>query len=700
MVLTALGTIVGGAAWYLCQKFIPKFTASALVEVSQPGRDNPTTIEQRLANKDTAYQFRVSMAALMRQESLFRDLLQLDAIRETNWYQQFRSPDPEAVIELKENIFSVSPDRESQYIRASLTTSNPQESADILNELVSLFVEDRQGTSRDEIASKLSTLRTQESSLQRELDAAIRGLDQIRRATQITGLAGIVDGGDEFQHVIDLKERQLELQIDNLEADISELESNVETEKKRAESTEISVVTREQAETDPTYSSLNQRVSLLEASLEEMLTTLGENHRDVRRMRELVRQTKQERDARYQLIANQRRQANYERVRDQLAHLQRRRAEIAEKLAEAQRQKAALDEARAQYEAQWRKRNDIEDRLKNVQQTIQTYQLLLDDPETPKVKIAARALKPLRPSFPNMLIFVPAGFVLGGMLGVGLAFLVELLNDKVRTPRDAMQLSAPLLGVVYHSDDDKEVRKLDPAKVLREAPYSLTAECYRRFRTDLKRRIAGQKVNSLLITSPSQGDGRTTMAANLAMAIAAEAKKVLYVDANFRRPTSMVLFPKGSANMPESTAGIKGLSNFLNGQCQLNEAIRTTNDENLDVIDPGPMPNTPAELLGSARMNELLGKGGNGYDLIIIDGPPLLVSDARVLAAMVDGTVMLLNATKTKKGAAIRLLRELRSINVNVVGTVITCAETMTGGYFKETIRSYRNYQKVIPASV
>jgi Mrp family chromosome partitioning ATPase len=113
------------------------------------------------------------------------------------------------------------------------------------------------------------------------------------------------------------------------------------------------------------------------------------------------------------------------------------------------------------------------------------------------------------------------------------------------------------------------------------------------------------------------------------------------------------------------------------------------------VIDCGPLPANPAELLGDPRMAELLRDQRKKYDHIIIDGPPvLLVSDAKVLAGLVDATILVINAATTSRGAAQRAIRELGEVNARVVGGVLFAARAIKGGYFQEQFKSYRRYQE------
>jgi len=247
--------------------------------------------------------------------------------------------------------------------------------------------------------------------------------------------------------------------------------------------------------------------------------------------------------------------------------------------------------------------------------------------------------------------------MLSFMFSIGLAFLVELANDLVRTPSDvARYLHIPLLGVIPDASEDSQVRRIELMSVVRLAPYSVISESYRRCRANLKLSGTAESLKTLLVSSGMAGDGKTSVAVNLATTFVAADKKVLLIDANFRLPNLKRLFPKIQTDELEEKLEVEsfdfGLSSVLMNQCGPKEAIRPGGIEGLDVIDAGPLPANPAELLSSPRMEELLGRQRNNYDHIIIDGPPvLLVSDAKVLARLVDTTILVFNAATTSRGS-------------------------------------------------
>jgi capsular exopolysaccharide synthesis family protein len=269
--------------------------------------------------------------------------------------------------------------------------------------------------------------------------------------------------------------------------------------------------------------------------------------------------------------------------------------------------------------------------------------------------------------------------------------LIELLNDLVRTPKDVSKyLHLRLLGMIPDASEDEQADEIDPASIVRDAPYSIISECYRRFRANLKLLAPADSLKALLVTSPIAGEGKTSTAVNLATAFIAEEKNILLIDTNFRRPGFGSIFNDDS---DETTQ--KGLSSFLRGKSSLDDIIRSNVIEGLDVINAGAMPTNPTELLDSNRMKNFIQQQRDNYDHIIIDGPPvLLVSDAKIMTGLVDATILVFNTEETRRGVALRSIRELRQINATIAGCVLLGVKSLKGGYFREQFKSYKEYQK------
>jgi capsular exopolysaccharide synthesis family protein len=687
-----LGLGAGGGTWKLLQMRFPRYTARTFIQVLPPTETDPMTIGTVQLQKDILYGYRQSIANLIKQQSTLEDLLDRDKVKETRWFKRWDGDRRRAVNYLDKH-FGAYAHRDSEFVEISMTCSAAREAADIVNEMLSLFLATRGDTERQEISKKLKGLEDQRLRVQSELDAANKGLDDIRAAYNLTDIEQPV--GRYFQHTITIRLNSLELQKNELDLAIKQLQADIGNLQKLATGP-ITEQIEYQIERDPVMISLAQQLAYLEAQLSGRLTKFGENHRDVRQTRELIEETQKRREQRKEEIANQTRRANLENARDGLVVLQKRFEQLEALRQEAEAQKKELDLARIQYEKGVKIRDERLTMLDSIKEQIEKFKIMYNDPETPKVLAVGLAPIPLEMVFSRQWwLWFPSGTMLGLLLGLGLAFLVELANDLVRTPTDvARYLRIPLLGVIPDASEDSQVRRVELCHVVRQAPYSVTSESYRRCRTNLKLSGPPDSFKTLLISSGSARDGKTSMAINLATTFVATDKKVLLIDANFRQPNLHSLFPK--VQIKESAEHFDfGLSSVLMHQCTPAEAVRPSGIEGLDIIECGPLPANPAELLGGTRMEELLAMQRKDYDYIIIDGPPvLLVSDAKVLAGLVDATLLVFNAAATSRGAAQRTIRELKDVNARIVGCVLFAARAIKGGYFQEQFKSYRKYQK------
>ncbi|MDO8303457.1 MAG: polysaccharide biosynthesis tyrosine autokinase, partial [Sedimentisphaerales bacterium] len=359
--------------------------------------------------------------------------------------------------------------------------------------------------------------------------------------------------------------------------------------------------------------------------------------------------------------------------------------------AEAEAKQKDLDARRASYETLTTFRDERQKRLDELKIQIEKVNMMRTDRDAVKVRKEGEATEPLEVSSPDWKVFFPGGIIMGLFVGIGLTFLIELLNDLVRTPSDVGKyLRIPLLGIIPNADEDDLVDGIDLCHVAQQSPYSIISESYRQLRTNLRLSGPPEATKIILVTSAAPREGKTSTAINLATTLVTDDKKVLLIDVNFRRPTSLKMFPTNNNVI------YPGLSTLLTGQCGIKDAIRPTTVPNLDVIDCGPLPPSPAELLENQRMRQVLEELRKNYDTIILDGPPmLLVSEAKILSTLADGTLLVINANITRRGMAMRMLRELREINGKVIGCALFNVKALKGGYFHESFKSYREYQKV-----
>jgi capsular exopolysaccharide synthesis family protein len=253
--------------------------------------------------------------------------------------------------------------------------------------------------------------------------------------------------------------------------------------------------------------------------------------------------------------------------------------------------------------------------------------------------------------------------LVGLAVGIALALLMERLDDRLRGRQDLEQHStAPVLAVV------PKVTKWrpgdDPFVAVVSAPDSPAAEAYRTLRTGIMFTASQSFIKTILLTSAEGGEGKTTTAVNLGVTLASAGKKVILVSGDLRRPRLHHFF--GLRN------GI-GLTNVLAGEKELREVLQQPRDmSNLRILNSGPVPGNPSELLTSPRMQKILADLKDEADIILIDGAPILtLADSLVLSRLSDGVLFIAHAHKTRKSAVDQARQQLAQVNAVMLGSVL-----------------------------
>jgi len=308
----------------------------------------------------------------------------------------------------------------------------------------------------------------------------------------------------------------------------------------------------------------------------------------------------------------------------------------------------------------------IESEIKRLSSTVEKAQMQIVELNTadigaPNIQTfdepgEAKMIQPVR----NMIMF--QGLIIGLVLGCFGALVRDWTDQRLRSGEDITEaLGVAMLGSVPHmagpANPLAQGRKVDLE------PASDVAETYRTIRTAVFFGTPDRESRTILVTSPAPGDGKSTFASNLAIAMAQTGKRVLLVDCDFRRPMQHRIF--------ESRPGI-GLSTVLAGHEALDRAIQSTGIAGLDILPAGPVPNNPSEILNSQSFNEVLEELSVRYEHVVVDSPAVMaVADARILAAMCSVTILVLRAQSTTRKTAMHARRALQSVGAAILGAVV-----------------------------
>ena len=347
-----------------------------------------------------------------------------------------------------------------------------------------------------------------------------------------------------------------------------------------------------------------------------------------------------------------------------IANLEARRAEVEQFIEESPLQQEILQSEEQLEREQARKRQIISVR----DLAWETYQTLArkvaevgvaSQVKETEVRLAVAAIEPANPIKPKKKQNTLLASVVGAMLTVGVSFLIEYLDDSIRTPEDVRRA----LGLSTLSSIAPLPAGADGGLITLSQPRSPTSEGFRALRTQIQ--IATDKpLNTLLVTSLNPLEGKSTIVANLGIVMAQAGWSTILVDSDMRRPVLHEMF-----GLPNA----QGLSTALSGDgIAPGQYLQATEVENLRVLTSGPLPPNPSELLSSPRMEELTQQLGSVADILLFDSPAALpVTDAALLAKRVDAVLLVVESGATGRGTAQEALEVFTKVGANLVGVVL-----------------------------
>jgi len=330
---------------------------------------------------------------------------------------------------------------------------------------------------------------------------------------------------------------------------------------------------------------------------------------------------------------------------------------------------ATDDVQRQRYEASLAQYRSTLSGLVNSYQQIR----LAEVQATNNVVVVKPAVPPQTPIRPRTTTNVLLAAVVGAMIAAGAAFLIEYLDDTIKSPDDVARVSGlSTLGAIARLKDAGAQRQLI-AWMSSKAPES---EAYRTLRTNIQFSSVDKPIRTLVVTSSGPSEGKSTTAANLAIVMAQTGQKVVLVDADLRRPVLHKTFGVPN-NVGITTALLAG------DDVDLQSYLQPTEIDNLMIITSGPIPPNPSELLGSQRMKNVIDRLAQAADIVIFDTPPVLVvTDAAVLSRQTDGVLLIADAGGTREPALAHAVEELRKTGANILGVALNRLDSRSRGYY------------------
>lgn len=292
------------------------------------------------------------------------------------------------------------------------------------------------------------------------------------------------------------------------------------------------------------------------------------------------------------------------------------------------------------------------------------------------ITIQDQAEVPINPIKPKKLLNIILSIIVGIFGGIGLAFFFEYLDDTAKSAEDVERMTDwPFLGSVPNIDGSGKYKESEKDVFVDSNPKDPISEVYRIIRTRITFSATGEHpLKSILVTSPGPQEGKTITLCNLGIAIVQNKKRVLLVDADMRKPRLHEAFGKANST---------GLSSILSGQSSIDESLQKTGIEGLFMISGGIIPSNPSELLTGSAMKEFIAQAEEKFDFVIFDTPPVaMLTDAVIIAGLVDGAIIVIESGKTPLRILGRIEQLLVHAKARVIGMVLNKVVLRTNDYY------------------
>lgn len=659
---------------YLAQKY-PKYEASGLVTIQTAEESFRTSDDVGVSPQVVELEQKTQVRGLTQPALMLTVLRDSEKVRQTDWFKRF-----ETVEAAKEDLmddFSATPYPQSRLIAVKMVDRSPKDARIIVEEIVGQYIRDQQTAAANRWSDKA-----------RELDDQLASYDRESKKikAELTDQSSKLGSDNIFQLYSALEGKRFELSRMTETATVAERELAMASNEKKALEDQLNAGEVPAEVETKILENLGLRdyqlqLDNLTMALDAQTNSLQKGAME-RRKQNLEQKINDSREMIRDAYINEMRSsinAKYEAARGAYENASQRVADASNKIRE-------MMAASAAYQLKQEEQKTLQDKIDRTNDELE--KIVRRRLPTKWAPVAWFSMPPTPETavFPKLWITLGLAIVLGMTLSIGIAFLREITDTSVRSPRDIARVGQMnMLGMIPHEQDDPQASGARLPLVIFDAPHSMAAEEFRKLRTRLQHAASLDSTRSILVSSANPGDGKTTVACNLAAGLALNGRRILLVDANFRRPEIHNIF---------EVANEKGFSDALNDLSTFDTLVRDSQVQNLFVMPTGPKPVNVTELLESQLLIDFIERALEDYDHVIFDsGPLLIVSETMALAPRVDGVVSVVRARENSRGVLQRMRDMLRQVKAEHLGVVLNAVRSQGGGYYGRNIKTYYAYQ-------
>ncbi len=559
----------------------------------------------------------------------------------------------------------------TRIILVQATTTDPELSRLMADTAVKVYVQQAEERARADLSQASTFVRGQLENVQRSLDQALASIAEAQRTDEVVDIETEVREAVGRVSDLLLAEEQGVITQRGLRAQIAEQQALESRES-------IDLVSPASTSSNATVRDLREALASLRRERDAELLEKTEKHPDVLLLDRRIAAAEAEMDK--ALHEQHELSPPLALLRSQLAAEQQKVLETRQAITRTTAALGAFPEKMRRLSQLELAADATEKLFVGLQQ--EQYQIGIASALTMSdLQFVEPALEPDRPVQPRLMVNLAAGLLLGVLCGIGLVFAFEYLDDSIRTPDDLRLVwDLPQLGTL-----PRHGRRDEPRLIVDMPAHAPVAEAYRTVRNSIAYATVDHPPHSLAVTSGIPEEGKSTVAMNLAISMARDGRRVVIIDADFRRPAQHRFFP--------DTGNHVGVTNVLLGEVRLEEALQALPIPGLQLLASGTLPGDPGALVESLKMRQLLLDVGRQCDVVVVDTPPVMVvHDAVVVGRQVDGLVVVVEAGRATRRILLDVRRRLESSGITPIGLVLNKLDRAPslGGYD----RYYREYYR------